>query len=451
VKVVFINHMSANHLGGSELSLMTIIDRWTERNPSMSPIIVTPAPGAAMEIATRSRGWRTEVVPYSGWAVFEQEGGAAQALLRDGENSEATLRLVKLLRGAQPDLVVTNTVVAPWGALAAAMVGIPHAWFVREFGDTAQGFHYPDGRARALRDLGTLSATVFVNSFAIRDELAQFVSNGKLKVAYPWIDLDRVRSRAPEVPMIEPFSADAGLRVTVVGRITPSKGQWRVIEAIGLLASRGVRVDACFAGETLHRGDDRILIRRASRLGISDRIRFVGEQENPFTLMAAADLCVTPSDREAFGRATLEALAVGRPVLASHRGGSPELIEPGINGDLFDPDDVNDLALALERFALDPQRGRGMREASGNRAKQLNSATLDVDGVIDALEATRLAGPAVVPEYRRAWLDSLEERVAVGGLSSFLKARSELSRWGRRFRRLLRDPRPAVRRRLGRG
>jgi glycosyltransferase involved in cell wall biosynthesis len=449
VKVVFVNHMSSDHLGGSELSLLSIIDRWTDRNRDLHPIIVTPAPGGAMEAATRSRGWRTEVIAYSGWAVFDREGGHAQMRLRDSENAAATLRLRELLRESRPDIVVTNTIVAPWGAFAAAAEGIPHAWFVREFGAAAQGFDYPDGRGRVMRDLGDLSVTVFGNSVAVRDELASFIPAEKLRVAYPWVDLDRVRSRAVERPIVSAFADNAGLRVAVIGRIAPGKGQWRVLEAIGLLASRGVRVDVCFVGEVAHRGEDRILKRRAARLLISDRVRFVGEQENPFAFMAAADVCVTPSDREAFGRATLEALAVGRPVVATRAGGSAELVEPGVSGELFEPDDIAGLARTLESFWQDPRRAPSMRAAANDRADHLMTATLDVDSVIDALEAARGSEPASVPDHRRAWLESLESHTAITA-PHLLRARAAATRWSRRLGRLVKDPRPAVRRRLGR-
>jgi glycosyltransferase involved in cell wall biosynthesis len=449
LKVVFINHMSSNYLGGSELSLLSVIDRWTDRDRNVIPIVVTPTPGGAIAKAIRSRGWRAEVIPYSGWAVFDQEGGAAQARLRERDNARATLRLIELLRESRPELVVTNTLVAPWGALAAAVVGIPHAWFVREFGDAAQGFHFPDGRDRALRDLGDLSVTVFANSVAVRNELKRFVPVEKLRVAYPWVDLDQVRSLADEPLTVPPFAENAGLRIAVVGRIDGSKGQWRVIESIGRLAALGLRVDACFVGETLHRGGDRILRRRAARLGVGDRIRFVGEQDNPFAFMAAAELCVTPSDREAFGRATLEALAVGRPVLASNTGGSVELVGSGVNGELFDPDDIDDLVQLLAKFCLDPQRAESMRVAARLRADYLMTATLDVDDVIDTLEATRAAPSAIVPEHRRFWLESLE-KLAIVKAPKLLRLFAGQRRWGRRFSRVLRDPRPAVRRRLGR-
>ena len=452
VRVVFVNHLSGDHLGGSELSLLAIIDRWTDRDRSLEPIIVTPAPGAAMEAATRSRGWRTEVMPYTGWAVFDEEGGRAQSVLRARQNRAATARLVEVIEESRPDLVVTNTLVAPWGALAAAHRGVPHVWFVREFGDLAQGFHFPEGRAAALRDIGALSTTVIANSRAVAAELERHMPSHHVTVAYPSVDLHRVRTRSEERPTVQPFDEEAGLRVTVVGRLAPSKGQWRVIDAIALAAQRGVRVDVCFVGEAVHAGDDRILQRRALRRRVSDRVRFVGEQENPFAYMAAADVCVTPSDREAFGRSTLEALAVGRPVIASDSGGSAELVEDGVSGLLFPPDDPEQLALALERLATDERSRTTMAARARARADQIASATLAVDAVLDLLDAARGRTAAVLPERHRAFVaDALApDRDSSESADRMLRLSAEATRWTRRLGRLVRDPRPAVRRRLGR-
>lgn len=449
VRVVFVNHLSADHLGGSELSLLAVIDRWVARAPELEPIIVTPAPGAAMEAASRSRGWRTEVMPYSGWAVFDQEGGRAQATLRERRNRAATARLIDIVTDARPSLVVTNTLVAPWGALAAAHAGVPHVWFVREFGDAAQGFHFPGGRSAALRDIGSLSSAVVANSHAVAAELARFMPATSITVAYPVVDLHRVRSRAEEHPTTEAFSDDAGLRITVVGRLAPSKGQWRVIDAVALLAERGVRVDACFVGEAVHSGDDRILLRRAARRRVADRVLLVGEQENPFAYMAAADVCITPSDREAFGRSTLEALAVGRPVIASASGGSAELVDDGVTGLLFPPDDITALADALERLHRDSRERQAMAERAARHADQIASTTLTVDDVIDLLQGARTAAPAPLPERHHSFVTTAlverEERA-----ENLLRASAQVTRWARRAGRLIRDPRPAVKRRLGR-
>jgi len=83
-------------------------------------------------------------------------------------------------------------------------------------------------------------------------------------------------------------------------------------------------------------------------------------------MLAACDLVVVPSRVEAFGLTALEALALSRPVIASHVGGLPEIVRDGQTGWLVPPDDANALAGAMfEVFGNWPaalERGRAGRQ-----------------------------------------------------------------------------------------
>jgi N-acetyl-alpha-D-glucosaminyl L-malate synthase BshA len=82
----------------------------------------------------------------------------------------------------------------------------------------------------------------------------------------------------------------------------------------------------------------------ALRLGIGDRVDFVGKQENVNELLPLADLMLMPSEMESFGLAALEAMACRVPAVATRVGGVPELIDDGVNGLLFEVGDVDSMA-----------------------------------------------------------------------------------------------------------
>src|SRR3984885_5286789 len=82
----------------------------------------------------------------------------------------------------------------------------------------------------------------------------------------------------------------------------------------------------------------------AMRLGIGDRVDFVGKQENVNELLALSDLMLMPSEMESFGLAALEAMACRVPAVATRVGGVPELIEDGVNGLLYEIGDVDGMA-----------------------------------------------------------------------------------------------------------
>lgn len=446
VRVYFLNHSAApNHLGGSELSLLGLIERWRELDPALEPTIIGPTRRGALLDEASTRGYATFTVPFEGWALFADPGGRPEAALRVRRDFASTRRIIERMAADRPDLVVTNTVVSPWAAYAAAALGIPHVWFVREFARPAQGFRFPLGRSAMLTDVGRLSTLVVTNSHALREELARFIPTDRLVTSYPPVDLALVRSLGGQPVQSSPFGlADADLTVAVVGRLTRTKGQWRVLEAMARLRARGVRVAACFVGVTVEADADALLARQARRHGIDDAVTFVGEQLNPFPYVRAADVGVTASDLEAFGRATFEYMALGRPVVATRGGGTDELVVDGETGYLVDRDDIDALADRLETLARDPELRRRMGRAASERAEAL----------MDDPQLERLIGSLVeasrhelepLPQSIVAWLGVPELFGAAreSSLVSVVKVRH----LGRRLAAAARHPIATLRRR----
>lgn len=447
--VYFINHSSAlDHLGGSERSMFRLIEEWVSTDADFEPFFVTKLPRGLVIDELEARGWPYLALPYRGWAVPPHDAHPDQVAFHAPADNAATLAIIEQMETRRPDLVVTNTLVAPWGAIAAKVLGIPHVWMVREFGDLDHGLEFVNGRAETLSDIGLLSEAVLANSLAIRDHLAQYMPAEKISVVYPTVDVDVVRSLAGETTARTPFaSAGAHLRVTVVGRLAPSKGQWRVIEALGTLAAEGVHPHVCFVGATMQPEYDAVLMKRAQELGIADQVAFAGEQTNPFPFVTAADVCITPSSQEAFGRTTLEYMWLGKPVIATNAGGSAELIDSGATGFLVDPDSNDDIADRLRQYSVD----RALVAAQG-AAAALRAAGFAKPEVTNPAAIERMRSLVGKPAYRlphvvRLWLSlpvaGSKRRRPVGVTTRYL---------GRVFviraRNFVRDPIGSSRRRI---
>jgi L-malate glycosyltransferase len=108
----------------------------------------------------------------------------------------------------------------------------------------------------------------------------------------------------------------------------------------------------------------------AMRLGVADRIHFLGKQDNVNELLPLADLMLMPSEMESFGLAALEGMACSVPAIATRVGGVPELITEGVNGMLFAVGDVEAMAEAAISLLGDQQQLAAMGLAARRTATE---------------------------------------------------------------------------------
>jgi glycosyltransferase involved in cell wall biosynthesis len=100
-------------------------------------------------------------------------------------------------------------------------------------------------------------------------------------------------------------------------------------------------------------------------------------------LLSSADVFLLPSAQESFGLAALEAMACEVPVVASHVGGLPEVIEDGVSGFLHPPDDLDGMARSVVNLLIDPDLHQRVAAAAASRVREL----FCVDRVVPMYEA----------------------------------------------------------------
>jgi glycosyltransferase involved in cell wall biosynthesis len=137
--------------------------------------------------------------------------------------------------------------------------------------------------------------------------------------------------------------------VLAAGRASPEKGFDVLLAALARPAARGARATLVAEGPT--RG---ALEAQVAELGLGDRVQLrpLVPRRELFELMATHHLVVVPSRSEGLGMVALEALALGRPVVASAVGGLPEVVADGADGALVPPDDPDALAAAIASVPL---------------------------------------------------------------------------------------------------
>src|SRR5207248_1149017 len=138
-----------------------------------------------------------------------------------------------------------------------------------------------------------------------------------------------------------------------VGRLALQKGQRHLIAAMPLLVERVPRAHAVIAGG----GDLEDYLRDlALEVGVPDRVHVLGPRRDVPALMHAIDVFAMPSIWEGFGLVLLEAMAAGRPIVASRVATIPEVVEDGVTGLLVPAGDPQALSDALAALADQPAR-----------------------------------------------------------------------------------------------
>jgi D-inositol-3-phosphate glycosyltransferase len=162
-----------------------------------------------------------------------------------------------------------------------------------------------------------------------------------------------------------------------VGRIEPLKGIDTLIHAIGVLRKRGLTVClSIIGGDPDSEGDENAELLRLREIceqaGLADLVTFLGKKSQdtlPY-YYSAADVVVVPSHYESFGMVALEAMACGKPVVASQVGGLAFLVQDGVTGYTVPVEDVEIMAERLATLLTNPDIARQMGENAAALAHQ---------------------------------------------------------------------------------
>jgi len=164
-----------------------------------------------------------------------------------------------------------------------------------------------------------------------------------------------------------------------IGRMTAVKRTDDVLVAFKQLRANGVDAVLCLVGD----GPDRVgLERRAQELGVARHTLFLGYQEDVAQFYAAFDTLILPSGNEGTPVSAIEALAAGRPVVATRVGGVPDVVRDGQDGFLVEAGATDDLADRLERLARDPE----LRERMGKEGRARVLPRYAVDRLVDDVD-----------------------------------------------------------------
>ena len=173
-------------------------------------------------------------------------------------------------------------------------------------------------------------------------------------MAYIPADANKIRAKASEKASAA-FTDKADIKLVIVGRITPSKGQLDAVRAVGLLKEQGILAELCIIGSIDDKAYYDEILQCIQKDKTKNRVIIEKYLTNPFPIVADADVGLTCSKLEAFGRTTFEYLVLHKPVIGTSAGGTKELVRDKKNGFLYHFGDAKSLAAHVKQYVKTPQ------------------------------------------------------------------------------------------------
>jgi glycosyltransferase involved in cell wall biosynthesis len=294
----------------------------------------------------------------------------------------SVFRLARTIRRFDADVVHVNTLFNLQGPFAACLARRPLVWHVREL--------LPDSRVFRLLAwlVGRMSTRIVAMSNAIADELG--LAPGRVRVVFGSADLSQFTGLPPRETARATLGLDPGAQALFCpGRFEHWKGQHVLVESLPEVFTAQPGAVALFAGAPAVNKPEYYegLVKRCEELGIADRVRFLGRRDDVPVIMAASDVLVLPSvTPEPFGLTVVEAMAAGRPVVATAAGGPLDSVADEETGLLARPSDPHDLAAKICTLLADPERARAMGEAGRTRARELFATDREVREMAAVIE-----------------------------------------------------------------
>lgn len=349
LSVCFFSHTS--NMNGAERSLLELVDELVADHGTICTVVL-PSDGPLVRRLEQAGASCIITSPtYSWWCHHPRD------IVKHDEKVQGILDSIRavitgtlpILTRIDPDIIWTQTMVIPWGAMVAGLMSKPHAWAVREFGDRITGLEFFYPFEQILSDIDTSSAIIFPCIKEIEGRLFPNVPPERLKTLYTHVPV-------PPMPALqtqaEYFKIPGAVKLGVFGYICSGKGQADAVMATAELLARGWSVELLLAGS-----EDLDYRRQIEEIihdyNLEDRVRLPGFLDNPYPAIFESDIVIICSRSETFCRIAVEAMLLGRPVVYSAAGGFVEYMIDGKTGLSYAPGDISGLVERLEKLLRD--------------------------------------------------------------------------------------------------
>lgn len=348
LSVCFFSHSA--QLGGAERSLLELATELVTDHGAVCSVVL-PKHGPLAEELKRS-GVGVIESSYPWWCeassattstdVFEHLSPGASSLLKS---------VVPTLARVAPDVIVTQTMVIPWGAVAAALLNKPHVWSLCEAGDTDLGYRFLIPFAEVVQSVVDCSSLIYTTSDTVGRALFPTLGPERRRTLYRHVSIPR---SSPDANAPGLFAQNGAARLGIFATLIEGKGQEDAVRAVAQLIADGRNVELLLAGHSdpRYRAVLRGLI---AEHGLAGRVQMPGFLSDPYPAMRETEIHIVCSRNEAFGRACVEAMLLGKPVIYTAAGSFPEYMIDGVTGLAYPPGDAAALASRVSALMDHPE------------------------------------------------------------------------------------------------
>lgn len=317
--------------------------------------------GAAPHVITLEPGSLRELLEVQGARVTFIDAGRTRQILRW---ANAVRQIAAIARKERTQIILSwMTKGHLYGGPAGLMTRTPAAYYQMGLPDKGA----LDRLCRLLPAAGALGCSDYVT------QQQQQVVKYQVVSAPLAADIDRFEKArllsATDLKLRLGFDPDRPL-VGIVGRLQRWKGMHVFVDAMAKILETRPDCQAVVVGgpHDLEPDYAKWLERRIRELGLSSKIMLAGKQNNVPEWIQAMDVFVHASEREPFGIVVVEAMCLGKPVIATKPGGPEEIIRHGENGLLIPPNDPASLVEAIHTYLSDPALSARIGAAAQERA-----------------------------------------------------------------------------------
>ena len=355
-RILFVNHVA--RMSGAERGLINIVKRLDP--DKFEAVVALPSDGplsdeltkagvtvSCIDICRLTKTWNPLLLAkyYRSWR-------------------RGTALLTRLIRDMSIDVVHANSNTAQiYAGPAAARAGVPCIWHSRDL----------VGLGPLFRWMSKRSTRVVAISKAVEKHLCDGgVDPLKIRMIHNAVDTDKFCSQGRRTDALKKMGASPENRlVAMVGQLVPWKNHDMFIRcAARILQQRPDTMFAIIGDDTFgDNGSYPAYVKRTAEITLPGRIIFTGYCFDMATTLEGVDVLLHPASREPFGRSVIEAMAMGKPVVAVNSCGPAEIISNGEDGILVPEGDVQAMAASAVQLLADDDYARTMGEAARKKVE----------------------------------------------------------------------------------